>query len=341
MGLTCMKQLDPRAQEILDQHGKYGLAPMEELSVHEARSIPLLDYAARDLVASKMSARAATMISPKPEQVHSIQHRRLLVKDGSILLRIYTPGGPGPHPVLVYVHGGGWVIANLDVYDSSARALCNGAECIVVSVGYRQAPEHKFPIAIEDCFAALQWAQANATALNGDPLYVAVAGESAGGNMAAVVCLMARAQGTPLPVHQLLIYPVTDFSFDTPSYTEHANASPLNAAMMRWFAGHYLKTADEGLHPYASPLRSTDLSGLPPATIITAEFDPLRDDGRLYALALEAAGVAVTYRNFDGAMHEFFSLCDLLDVGADAVRFAATELRTAFHRAASEEVVLF
>ncbi len=336
-----MKQLDPQAKEILDQHAKYATMPMEQLSADEARNIPLLDYAARDLVASKMSARAATMISPMPEQVSSIHHHRLPVKDGSILLRIYTPAGPGPHPVLLYFHGGGWVIANLDVYDASARALCNAAECVVVSVGYRQAPEHKFPIAIEDCFAALQWAQKNAASINGDPLYVAVAGESAGGNMAAVVCLMARAQGTASPVHQLLIYPVTDFSFATPSYTEHANASPLNAAMMHWFAGHYLKSPSEASHPYASPLQSSDLSGLPPATIITAEHDPLRDDGRLYSSALQAAGVAVAYRNFDGMMHEFFSLAGLLDAGSEAVRFAATELRTAFNRTASEQVVLF
>ena len=251
-----MKQLDPQAKEILDQHAKYATMPMEQLSADEARNIPLLDYAARDLVASKMSARAATMISPMPEQVSSIHHHRLPVKDGGILLRIYTPAGPGPHPVLLYFHGGGWVIANLDVYDASARALCNAAECVVVSVGYRQAPEHKFPIAIEDCFAALQWAQKNAASINGDPLHVAVAGESAGGNMAAVVCLMARAQGTAPPVHQLLIYPVTDFSFATPSYTEHANASPLNAAMMRWFASHYFKSPSEASHPYASPLQS-------------------------------------------------------------------------------------
>ncbi len=335
-----MKSLDTQAQDILDQHAKYGIPPFVELSVHEARNIPLLDYAARDLVASKMSARAAAMVYPTPEQVLSIHHQRILVKDANILLRIYTPAGPGPHPVLVYFHGGGWVIANLDVYDGSARALCNAAECIVVSVGYRQAPEHKFPIALEDCFAAMQWVQANAATFNGDPYHVAIAGESAGGNMAAVVCLMARAQGAQLPVHQLLIYPVTDFSFNTPSYTEHADASPLNAPMMKWFAGHYLKSPSEALHPYASPLQSTDLSGLPPATIITAENDPLRDDGRLYSLALQAAGVPVVYQNYEGVMHEFFGLAGLVDKADDAVRLAATELSFAFERSALEELAL-
>lgn len=336
-----MKPLDSQAQELLDQHAKYRTLPIETLSADEARNIPLLDYAARDLVASKMSARAATMMSPMPEQVSSIHHRRIPVGGASIVLRIYTPAGPGPHPVLVYFHGGGWVIANLDVYDSSARALCNAAECIVVSVGYRQAPEHKFPIAIEDCFAATQWAMANAESLNGDPSNVAVAGESAGGNMAAVVCLMARAQGAPPPIHQLLIYPVTDFAFETPSYIENADSKPLSAAMMRWFASHYLKSPSEASHPYASPLQSADLSGLPPATIITAENDVLRDDGRLYGMALQAAGVAVTYRNYEGVMHEFFGLAGLIDKAGEAVNLAGTELSLAFGRAAPENVVLF
>ncbi|WP_080508036.1 alpha/beta hydrolase [Bryobacter aggregatus] len=334
-----MKQLDLSAQELIDQLAKYGAPPIETLSVGEARNVPLLDYAARDLVAAHLTARMATVANPMPQQVESVRHRRIPVKDGSILLRIYKPVGPGPHPILVYFHGGGWVIANLDTYDSSARALCNAAECIVISVAYRQAPEHKFPTAIEDAYAATEWAMANADSLNGNAAQVAVGGESAGGNLAAVVCQMARAQGTTQPVHQLLIYPVTDLAFFTPSIHEYAHAKPLNAAMLTWFSSHYLKSAEEAAHGYASPLRATTLANLPPATIITAEHDPLRDDGRLYAEALRDEGVRVTYRNYHGVMHEFFGMIGLLDQSADAVNLAAMELGKSFGRNVPESLM--
>ncbi len=327
-----MEILDSQAQEILDQHAKYNTPPIESLSPEEARNVPLLDYAARDLVASQVAARMLTLVSPNPEQVGSVGHIRIPGRGGNILARVYTPSGDGPFPVLVYFHGGGWVIANLDVYDASARGLCNAAECIVISVAYRQAPEHKFPAAVEDAYDATLWAMNHAAHLNGDPDRVAVGGESAGGNLAAVVCLALRDQDETLPVHQLLIYPVTDFVFDKASFQEHENAKPLNSAMMPWFAKHYLRNEADATHPHASPLREADLSGLPSATVINAENDPLRDDGRLYAERLREAGVPVTHHLYEGVMHEFFGLKGLLSKAEEAVQQAATELKEAFNR---------
>ncbi|MEO5924125.1 MAG: alpha/beta hydrolase [Bryobacteraceae bacterium] len=328
--------LNAQAKEVMDQLGKYASPPMETLSPRAARNLPLLDYAVRDLVASKTAKRMHTVTTPMPEQIASITHQCIQGPGGEILLRFYTPEGTGPFPVLVYFHGGGWVIASPNHYDSSARALCKAAECIVVSVAYRQAPEHKYPAAAEDAHAATQWVMKNAPAFQGDPLRVAVGGESAGGNLATVACLMARDKRVLMPVHQLLVYPVTNFSFDTDSYREHSHAAPLNAAMMHWFWGHYLETEADGQQSYASPLQSTDLSGLPTATVITAEIDPLRDDGRAYAKRLQEAHVPVHYHHYDGVMHEFFGLAALVDQARDAVSRAAEELRRSF-RAKGED----
>jgi acetyl esterase len=323
-------ELDTQAQEVLDQLGRYASPPLETLTPEAARELPLLDYAARDLVASRTAKRLLTVASPMPEPVASVTHERIAGPGGDILLRFYTPDGDGPFPVLVYFHGGGWVIASMNHYDSTARALANAAGCIVVSVAYRQAPEHPYPAAIVDAYAATRWVMGNAPAFNGDPLRVAVGGESAGGNLATVACLMARDQGVRMPVHQLLVYPVTNFGFDSDSYREHAHAKPLNAAMMRWFWKHYLATEADGEEGYASPLKEKDLSGLPTTTLITAEEDPLRDDGRSYAERLRAAGVPVDYRHYDGVMHEFFGLTGLLDKADDALKHAADDLKRSF-----------
>lgn len=322
--------LDPQALEVLAQLAKYQPPAVETLSPEQARDIPLLDYAARDLLAARVDGRLFGMISPWPEQVGSIRHRSIPGPGGELLLRLYTPKGRGPFPVLVYFHGGGWVIAGLDAYDASARALCNAAGCIVASVAYRLAPEHKFPAGVEDAFAATRWVMANAAEVKGDPARVAVAGESAGGNLAAVVCLMAKERGTPLPVHQLLIYPATQFSVETASYKEHAHAVPLYSAMLPWFKRHYLRKSSDERNPHAAPLLAPDLSGLPPATVITAEYDPLRDDGRLYADRLREAGVPVAYHHYEGMMHDFFGLGGLVDEAKDAVGKAARSLSGAF-----------
>jgi acetyl esterase len=324
--------LDSQAQEVLDQYAKYEIPALETLTPEMARNQPLLDYAARDLAASKLAARLLYVASPAPEQVGSVKHQTIAGPGSELLLRIYTPSGDGPFPVLVYFHGGGWVVANLNTYDASARALCNAAECIVVSAAYRKAPEHKFPAAVEDAWAATEWVMGKATSFQGDRGRVAVGGESAGGNLAAVVCLIAREQGAPPLVHQLLIYPVTDLSSARLSYQEHKHARPLSAAMMSWFKKHYLRNEADASNPYASPLLMRDLTGLPPATIINAEYDPLRDDGLAYAEKLRASGVAVTHHNYVGVMHEFFGLTGLIDTAKDAVKLAAGELKKAFKR---------
>ena len=327
-----MMDLDSQAQEVMEQLASYQAPAIETLSPEAARNVPLLDYAARDLVASKAGKRLLTLTHPMPERIARITHARCPGQGRDNLLRIYRPEGHGPLPVLVYFHGGGWVIGSPNHYDDSCRALANAAECVVVSVGYRLAPEHKYPAAVEDAFDATQWVMQNAGSFGGDIQRVAVGGESAGGNLATVVCLMARNQGAAMPVHQLLVYPVTNFGFDSDSYREHAHASPLNAAMMHWFWGHYLRTEAEGREQYASPLQARDLSGLPPTTLITAEFDPLRDDGRAYADRLETAGVPVHYLHYEGLMHEFFGLAGLVDQAQDAMNKAAADLKKSFHR---------
>lgn len=272
---------------------------------------------------------------PPLELVPEIKH--LLIPGGArqqLLVRIYQPAGDGPFPALVYFHGGGFVIANLDTYDSSARALTNAANCVVISVAYRQAPENKFPAAPMDAFAAYQWVLQNGASIKVDPARVAVGGESAGGNLATVTCLMARDRDVALPIHQMLIYPLTSTYFSTPSpnfpsYAENVNSMPLNTPALLWFYRYYLRRAADANNPYASPLRA-NVEGLPPATVITAEIDPLRDEGEAYAQKLRDAGVAVTAQRFDGVTHEFFSLSGILDKGKQAVALAAGELKKAF-----------
>ena len=215
-------------------------------------------------------------------------------------------------------------------HDATVRALTNAAGCVAVSVEYRLAPEHKFPAAADDSYAAARWVADNAAALNGDPSRVAVGGDSAGGNLAAVVALMARQRGGPPLVHQLLVYPVTDFNFATPSYRENAQGYLLGRTDMVWFWNHYLRDEADGGNPLASPLRAEDLRGLPPALVITAEYDPLRDEGEAYAEKLRAAGVPVTCTRYDGMVHGFFNMFVAVDRAKDAIRQAADALREAF-----------
>jgi acetyl esterase len=322
--------VDSQIQEILDQFAQLNPLPILHLSPENARNLPTLREAAQAALAQSMGKRLQNVANPAPEPVGSIQHILIPGRLGEMLARVYTPEGTGPYPVLVYFHGGGWVIANLDTYDASCRALCNGAGCVVVSVAYHQAPEYKFPAAVEDADEALQWVMANAAQINGDPARVAVGGESAGGNLAAVACLAAREQGGSMPVFQLLIYPVTNFGYDFPSYQENAHAQPLSSDMMPWFWKHYLRSGADGANPFASPLRATDLSGLPPALIITAEYDPLRDEGEAYGEKLRAAGVPVTISRYEGMVHEFFGLAGLVSKAKEAVEQAAHELKIAF-----------
>ncbi len=272
--------------------------------------------------------------APMPEvAVANIENRTIPGPDSEIPVRIYTPNGAAPasgHPVLVFFHGGGWVIGSLDSHDGQARALADLAKCVVVSVDYRLAPEDRFPAAAEDCYAATQWTHDNAKSLGVDASKIAVGGDSAGGNLAAVVPLMARDRGGPPLVFQLLVYPVTDFDRDNASMQRNGEGYFLTRAAMIWFDDHYAPEAEQRNHEYAAPLRAKDASGLPAALVITAEFDPLCDEGEAYAKKLEAAGVEVTYSPYDGVFHGFFGMVGLMAKAGQAQEEAAAALRGAF-----------
>lgn len=303
------------------------------LAAFHAPSLPSVSPAiARELpsFADALLGTLSAMGKPCVEPVAHIAHKVIAGPGGPLLLRIYTPAGSGPFPVVVYFHGGGYVIANLDTYDASPRALANGAAAVVVSVAYRQAPEHPFPAAPEDGFAAYRWTLANAAAIGGDANRIAIAGESAGGNCAAVVCMMAQNRGLRLPIHQLLVYPITDWSYDTPSYKENLETLPLNKAGMEWFGKYYLRSSADAANPMASPLRALRFAGLPPATIINAEYDPLRDDGGRYAQKLKAAGVSVKRTVYSGTTHEFFGMGAAVEKSRQAMAQATTALKAAF-----------
>ena len=306
--------LDPQAQAFLEQLAASGAPPLHELSVAEARQVIVTLFGTTD----------------NPEPVGAVEDRTIAGAAGEMPARIYTPPGRGPFPVLVYFHGGGWVIGNLEAYDPTCRALTNAAGCIVVAMEYRLAPEHKFPAAPEDCYAALQWVATHAAAIGGDPTRLAIGGDSAGGNLTAVVAQMVRDRGGPHLVYQLLVYPVTDYNFDTASYRENADGYLLTKDAMVWFWNHYLRSAADGSNLLASPLRAQNLRGLPPALILTAEFDPLRDEGEAYAARLREAGVPVTLKRYNGMIHGFFSLGAVFDQGKQAMAEAAAGLRAAF-----------
>jgi len=309
--------LDPHAKAFLDQIAAMGGQSLSSMPVPLARQ-------SMEMLAGMRGAE---------EEVASVADRRIPGPGGEIPVRVYTPAGAGPRPLLVYFHGGGWVLGSLATHDGVARSLANGAGCVVVSVDYRLAPEHRYPAAAEDCYAATQWCAEHAAELGADAARLAVAGDSAGGNLAAVVALMARDRGGPPLRFQLLVYPVTDATFETPSYKDNADGYLLTTQDMRWFWGHYLGDAPQrGAEAYASPLRATSLAGLPPALVITAEFDPLRDEGEAYGAALERAGVATMISRYDGMIHGFFGMGQLIPRAQDAVREASGMLRVAFHR---------
>jgi acetyl esterase len=304
--------LDPQAQALLDQMP----------ALPDFGDIPL------ELIRSGMEAQN-TLAPGDVIPVRKVEDRTVPGPAGDIPIRVYWPEGEGPFPVLVFFHGGGFVLCSLETHDGQCRALANRAGCVVVSVDYRLAPEHPFPAAPEDCYAVTEWVAAHAARLDADPARLAVAGDSAGGNLAAVVALMARDRSGPALRFQLLVYPVTNHDFETLSYRENAEGYFLTTNTMKWFWGHYLADVADGSNPYASPLRAEDLSGLPPGFCITAGYDPLRDEGEAYAERLRAAGVSCPTERFPGMFHGFFGMQALLDEADRAVTLAAGALRKA------------
>ena len=304
--------LDPGLKLVLDQLAANPGPQLHELPVAQARVF--FDQ----------------MQLPRPEvKIAEVADRKIPGPAGQLPVRIYRPEEKAPLPALVYFHGGGWVIGSLETHDGTCRDLANRIGCVVVSVDYRLAPEARYPAAAEDCYAATKWVAENAKALGVDAARLGIGGDSAGGNLAAVVALMARDRGGPTLRHQLLIYPVTDADFSRASYRENAEGYLLTTKAMEWFWGHYVPDPARRQEPYAAPLRAKELSGLPPAFVLTAEYDPLRDEGEAYAKRLQQAGVKTRLQRYDGAIHGFFAMGLLAEVARKAVDDAAAEARQA------------
>jgi acetyl esterase len=279
----------------------------------------------------EMYRAMAQVLEPPAIAIGKIENIAMPGPAGEIKLRIYTPvaGGATALPGLVYFHGGGWVIGDLDTHDALCRTLANEAGARVVAVDYRLAPEHKFPAAADDAYAAVKWVEAHAASVGVDPNRIAVAGDSAGGNLAAVVSLMAKQKGGPRIVHQLLIYPVTQWKADTGSMNSFAEGYFLEKKTMHWFFDQYAPGADPN-DWRLSPLAATDVAGLPRAYVVTAGFDPLRDEGKAYADKLNRAGVAAVYIDYPGMVHGFFNMQGVLPVSRQAIADAAKAVRQAF-----------
>jgi len=307
-------------QKVLNAQASLKPKPIETLTPEEARKQPTPADGVKKVLADSGKPAA-------PEAGVTVKDMTIGSGDASFPIHIYTPEGKGPFPVMVYYHGGGFVIADTKVYDATPRALARMANAIMVSVDYRRAPEHTFPAAPNDAFAAYQWVLAHAREINGDPARVAVGGESAGGNLATVVSMMARDKKVALPLHQLLVYPIVNDDMNTASYKTNANAKPLNKPMMAWFFKHY---GGDPKNPYALPMKATSLKGLPPATIVAAEIDPLLSEGKAYADKLKKDGVAVSYKEYSGVTHEFFGMGAVVPKAKEAEQFAADELKKAF-----------
>ena len=298
---------------LLDQMAEANAPPLTEMPVGAAREM----------------FRIAQPTRPDIE-VGSVEDREIPGRNGDIPVRIYNPRGTGPFPVTMMFHGGGWVIGDLETVDAQSRQVCNQVGCVVVAVDYRLAPEHRFPAAAEDCYDATVWTYENADQINADSTRLAVSGDSAGGNLAAVVALMARDNDGPPLVFQLLVYPVTNgHTFETDSYRDNAEGFMLTSASMHWFWNLYADEADRA-NLYASPLCAEDLGNLPPALVQVAEFDPLRDEGIAYAEALVSADNEARSVCYEGFIHGFFSHFDSVPPTRRAMDDACDALQQAF-----------
>ena len=313
---------DAQMQAVLDQlaalHGK----PIETLTAAEARKQPTPTDAVKALLAKQGKPTA-------PPPGVTLANRLVPGAAGQLKANVYTPDGAGPFPVIVYFHGGGWVIADKDVYDGGARALSMMANAIVISADYRQGPEHRFPAAHDDAIAVYEWALKNAASLNGDASKVALAGESAGGGLVVATAIAARDRKLQMPLAVISVYPIAGTDTNTASYVENATAKPLNRPMMSWFFDNYLNGPADRADPRVN-LVAADLHGLPPTTIINAQIDPLRSDGEQLADRLRAAGVTVQQKTYPGVTHEFFGMGVVVDKAKDAEQVAAAALKSAF-----------
>jgi acetyl esterase len=311
--ITRSERLHPEARALLEMMDAQGAPPLESQDPVEARGARL---------------EGMKMLGGEPDALGRVEDLLIPGPGGDLPVRLYASEHGGLRPALIYFHGGGFVFGNLDTHDAVCRALAKESGAVVISVDYRLSPEHKFPAAVEDAYAATLWVAANAEPLGIDASHIAVGGDSAGGNLATVVAMRCRDAGGPTLAAQLLLYPVTDLSsFKTASHRELAEGYFITRGAMEWFTGHYLASADQSRHPEASPLLAPDLSGLPPALVITAEFDPLRDEGEAYAKRLQQAGVPVTVTRYPGMIHGFISMRGVLVGGRQAIQEAATFIR--------------
>ncbi|HYE90279.1 MAG TPA: alpha/beta hydrolase [Terriglobales bacterium] len=305
--------LDPQARAMIDKTLALNLPPASRMGVAALRA----------------NARERSAALPR-EDVASVRDHRVAVAGGELLVRVFTPHAVAPRPALVYFHGGGWVTGDVDTHEGICRTLANAAGCVVASVDYRCAPEHTFPTAAEDAYAATRWVAAQASELGVDAGRIAVCGDSAGGNLAAAVALMARDRGGPRLSFQVLVYPITDCDFETPSYRDNAEGYLLTREGMRWYWDQYVPNPADRANPYVSPMRATSLAGLPPALVITAEYDPLRDEGEAYARKLGAAGVPVAHTRYPGMIHAFYRFTSSVDAARAAVAETVAALKKAW-----------
>ena len=310
--------LTPEMQAVIEQLMSFKNKPMPALTAAQARKQPSpADAAMKQMRASNIAAPPLNCDTATKTLLPGVQ------------ARVYTPkGGTAPYPVIVYYHGGGWVIATVDTYAASAQALCEQVGAVVVAVEYRKGPEHKFPAAHDDAFAAYQYVLKNAAAMQGDPARVAVAGESAGGGLACAVSLMARDRKVALPRYQVLVYPIAGSDTSTPSYRANTETAPLNKGGMEWFFKNYLRTPADAKDPRIN-LVAANLKGLPPTTIIGAEYDPLMSEGKTLADKLTAAGVKVNYKLYEGTTHEFFGMAAVVPEAKEAQGVAVSDLKGA------------
>ncbi len=327
-----MKAADGDMKKVLEQMQAMKIKPVSTLTPEEARKQP----GPADAVIAVLKKEGK---STEPLAMASVTNKKITTPAGTIDARVYVPkkgDAKKPRPVVLYFHGGGWVLANLDTYDASARALADESKAIVVSADYRHAPEAKFPAAHEDAFAAYQWVLANAASLGGDPHRIAVAGESAGGNLAINTSMAARDKGIQMPVAQLLVYPVASMSMDSKSYMEWINAKPLDKASMKWFADTIAKSPSD-LQDKRLDVVNADLHGLPKTSIVLAEIDPLRSEGEQLADKLEKVGVKVSKKIYEGVTHEFFGMGAVVSDAKNAEEWAGDQLEDAFEDASKKD----